>query len=132
MKIKWFYWWIRMEINDNIFLLQNSVLSEMELHQSISVIFIVSTVYIYSEQKIKEIYLIKFINQEFCEVVFSKTKKWKIIKCFHDAKWIKHPFEIYVSFETLLQKIDGCENNPKKIFYCWCKQTETLWFSNSN
>lgn len=64
-----------MEINDNILLLQNSVLSEMELHQSISVIFIVSTVYIYSEQKIKEIYLIKFINQEFCEVVFSKTKK---------------------------------------------------------
>ena len=64
-----------MEINDNILLLQNSVLSEMELHQSISVIFIVSTVYIYSEQKIKEIYLIKFINQEFSEVVFSKTKK---------------------------------------------------------
>lgn len=38
------------------------------------------------------------------------------MKYYHSSKSIKHQFEIYGDFQTLLEKIDSCEKNPKKYF----------------
>ena len=38
----------------------------------------------------------------------------KILKYNHGEKSMKVPFIIYADFESLLEKIGTCHNNPKK------------------
>ena len=38
------------------------------------------------------------------------------MKYSHGSKSVRHLFEIYTDFETLLEITAGCENNPKKLF----------------
>ena len=42
----------------------------------------------------------------------------------------KTPFIIYEGFESLIEKIDGCENNPEKSFYNRVKGTYSIRFLN--
>ena len=41
----------------------------------------------------------------------------KVVKKYLGSKSLKQsPFVVYADFETVLEKINGCENNPKKSF----------------
>ena len=39
----------------------------------------------------------------------------KILKYNHVEKSMKVPFVIYADLEILLEKLDTCRNNPKKV-----------------
>ena len=39
----------------------------------------------------------------------------KILKCNHGEKSMMQPFVIYFDFESLLEKIDTCHNDPEKL-----------------
>ena len=40
----------------------------------------------------------------------------KILKYNREKKSIKTPFIVYGDMETLLEKMNTCHNNPKKMF----------------
>ena len=52
-------------------------------------------------------------NHEYCYIEIPKEDK-KILKSIHGEKSNKLPFFIYVDMESLLEKIDTCNNNPEK------------------
>ena len=51
--------------------------------------------------------------QKLCYVEMPK-KDNKILKYNHGEKSMKVPFIIYADFESLLEKMDTCHNNPEK------------------
>ena len=67
-------------------------------------------------------------NHDLHEAVLPVKNNEKILKHLHGSKSIKHPPVIYSDFETLEEKMVGCENNPKRSFTIDVKKTETMWF----
>ena len=76
-------------------------------------IFIVQFAFILSQQK-KKIELHKKVceNKDFCNVIlpFEDTK---ILEFNQYQKSDKAPFIIYADLECIIEKIDGCKNNPE-------------------
>ena len=52
-------------------------------------------------------------NHHYCYVEMPKEDN-KILKYNHGEKSMKVPFIIYADLESLLEKINTCNNNPKK------------------
>ena len=50
-------------------------------------------------------------NHDYCYVEMPKEGN-KILKYNHGEKSMKLPFIIYAGFETLLEKMSTCYNNP--------------------
>ena len=51
-------------------------------------------------------------NQDYFQI--DMPKKESILKYNHGEKSMKVPFIIYADFESLLEKINTCHNNPMK------------------
>ena len=51
-------------------------------------------------------------NKDFCGIEMPSGKN-KILKFKQCTKSEKMPYIIYTNLECLIEKIDGCENNPK-------------------
>ena len=51
-----------------------------------------------------------YVNKDFCNVVMS-SEGTKILEFNQYKKSDKVPFIIYADIESIIQKIDGCENN---------------------
>ena len=54
-------------------------------------------------------------NKDFCNV-FMPSEDTKILEFNQYQKSDKAPFIIYADLECLIEKIDGCKNNPKNSF----------------
>ena len=52
-------------------------------------------------------------NIDFCGIVMASEKD-KIVEFKHYIKSDKMPCIIYADIESLIKKIDGCQNNPEK------------------
>ena len=50
--------------------------------------------------------------KDFCNVVMP-SEDTKILEFNHYQKFDKAPFIIYADFECLIEKTDGCKNNPE-------------------
>ena len=50
-------------------------------------------------------------NKDFCNIIMT-SEDTKILQFNHNQKFDKVPFIIYVDLECLIEKIDGCKNNP--------------------
>ena len=50
-------------------------------------------------------------NKDFCNVIMPSEDN-KILEFNHNKKSDKAPFIIYADLECLIEKIDGCKNNP--------------------
>ena len=75
--------------------------------------FIVWTVFIPLEQKNKLNSDKKVCkNKDFCNVIMP-SEDIKILKFNHWQRSDKAPFIIYADLECIIEKIDGCENNPE-------------------
>ena len=53
--------------------------------------------------------------KDFCNLVMP-SKNTKILEFNQYQKSDKVPFIIYADLECLLEKIDGCENNPENLY----------------
>ena len=53
-------------------------------------------------------------NCDYCHTEMPKEND-KILKYNHVEKSMKVPFVIYADLEILLEKLDTCRNNPKKV-----------------
>ena len=51
-------------------------------------------------------------NKEFCDVIMSSEEN-KILEFNQYQKSDKAPFIIYADLEFIIEKIEGCKNNPK-------------------
>ena len=51
-------------------------------------------------------------NEDFCNVVVS-SEDTKILEFIQYEKSEEAPFIIYADLECLIEKIDGCKNNPE-------------------
>ena len=65
-----------------------------------------------TENKLKEHYIV-CKNHDYCYVGMPNENN-KILKCNHGEKSIKVPIIIYADFESLLEKMSTCHNNPEK------------------
>ena len=54
-------------------------------------------------------------NKDFCDVLMS-SEATKILESNQYQKSDKAPFVIYAGLESLIEKIDGCKNNPENPF----------------
>ena len=70
--------------------------------------------FIYNRKKLKKHEKISKCH-DFCHVKMPDENN-KILKNNPGEKSLKPPFIIYADFECLLQKIDTCQNNPKKSY----------------
>ena len=52
-------------------------------------------------------------NHDYCYVEMPEEDN-KILKYNHGEKSMMQPFIIYFDFESLLEKVDTCRNDPKK------------------
>ena len=52
-------------------------------------------------------------NHDYCYVKMPNSFE-KILKCNSGEKSLKVPFVIYGDLECLLEKMDSCQNDPKK------------------
>ena len=55
----------------------------------------------------------------------------KILEFNQYQKYDKIPFIIYVGLECIIEKIDGCKNNPEKLFATKVSEHIPLGFSMS-
>ena len=55
-------------------------------------------------------------NKHFCNFMIP-SEAAKILASNQYQKSDKAPFIIYANLECLIEKIDGCKNNPKKFIY---------------
>ena len=53
-------------------------------------------------------------NHDYCYVEILEEDN-KILKYNHREKSMKVPFIIYADFESLLEKMNTCHNNPEKL-----------------
>ena len=53
-------------------------------------------------------------NHDYCYVEMPENDN-KILKCNHEENSVKVPFIIYADLEFLLEKMNTCHNNPKKL-----------------
>ena len=51
-------------------------------------------------------------KKDFCNVI-TPSEDIKILKFNHCQRSDKAPFIIYADLECIIEKIDGCENNPE-------------------
>ena len=51
-------------------------------------------------------------NKDFCNIIMSSENN-KILEFNQYQKSYKAPFVIYADLECLIEKIDGCKNNPE-------------------
>ena len=51
-------------------------------------------------------------NKDYCNVIMS-SEDTKILEFNQYQKFDKAPFIIYVDLECIIEKIDGCKNNPE-------------------
>ena len=58
--------------------------------------------------------------------------KIKILEFNQYMKWDKMSYNTYADMEPLIKKIDGCANNPKKLFNNKNWWTYSLWVFNVN
>ena len=75
------------------------------------VIFIIWIVFIPIEQEI-ESYKKVCENKDFCSVTMP-SEDTKILEFNQYQKSDKAPFIIYAGLECIIEKIDGCKNNPE-------------------
>ena len=75
------------------------------------VIFIIWIVFIPIEQEI-ESYKKVCENKDFCSVIMP-SEDTKILEFNQYQKSDKAPFIIYADLECIIEKIDGCKNNPE-------------------
>ena len=75
------------------------------------VIFIIWIVFIPIEQEI-ESYKKVCENKDFCSVTMP-SEDTKILEFNQYQKSDKAPFIIYADLECIIEKIDGCKNNPE-------------------
>ena len=54
-------------------------------------------------------------NKDFCGIAMPSEKD-NILELNQYMKSDKMPYIIYADIESLIRKIDECENNPEKIF----------------
>ena len=52
-------------------------------------------------------------NKDFCNIILL-SEGTEILEINQYQKSYKAPFIIYVDIESLIEKIDGCKNNPEK------------------
>ena len=55
-------------------------------------------------------------NKDFCNVIMPSEKTLKYYNLFYMKNLIKYHFVIYADLECIIEKIDGCKNNPKNPF----------------
>ena len=79
------------------------------------VIVVVSIVSISLDQKKVESHKKLCENKDFCNIVMSSDNT-KILEFNQYKKTDKAPFIIYADPECLIEKIDGCKNNPEKSY----------------
>ena len=70
-------------------------------------------------------------NEDFSGVEISLEKN-KILKFNQHIKSDKMLYIIYADLESLIKKIDGCANNPEKIFNSNNWRAYSLWIFNLN
>ena len=58
--------------------------------------------------------------------------KIKLLEFNQYMKWDKMSYNTYADMEPLIKKIDGCANNPKKLFNNKNRWTYSLWVFNVN
>ena len=77
------------------------------------VIFIVWITFILSQQK-KQLQLNKRVceNKDFCKIIMPSDST-KILEFNQYQKSDKGPFIIYADLKYIIEKIDGCKNNPE-------------------
>ena len=66
-----------------------------------------------TENKLKKHYMV-CINHDYCYVEITKEDN-EILKYNHVEKSMKIPFIIYANLECLLEKMNTCLNNPRKL-----------------
>ena len=66
-----------------------------------------------TENKLKMHYMV-CINHDYCYVEITKEDN-EILKYNHGEKSMKIPFIIYANLECLLEKMNTCLNNPRKL-----------------
>ena len=54
-------------------------------------------------------------NHEYCRVDIPEEYK-NILKYYPREKLLKAPFALYADFESLLIKVQSCQNNPEKSY----------------
>ena len=54
-------------------------------------------------------------NKDFCSIIIP-SEYTKILECNQYQKSDKAPFISYADLECIIQKIDGCKNNPENSF----------------
>ena len=54
-------------------------------------------------------------NKNFCNVIMP-SEDTKILELNEYQKSVKTPFVIYADLECLIEKTDGCKNNPENSF----------------
>ena len=52
-------------------------------------------------------------NKDFCNIIIP-SEETKILKFNPCQKSDKAPFIIYADLECIIERIDGCKNNPEK------------------
>ena len=67
-------------------------------------------------------------NHKFCEIEMP-TEKYKILKYSHGAKSLRILVAYYCDIESLIKKIDACENNPEQSYTTKVGKHETCGFS---
>ena len=78
------------------------------------VIFIVLIAFILMQHKKKlESHKRVCENKNFCKVIVPEDTK--IIEFSQYQKFNKAPFNIYANLECIIEKVDGCKNNPENL-----------------
>ena len=54
-------------------------------------------------------------NKDFCNIIMP-FEDIKILELNQYQKSVKAPFIFYVDLQCIIEKIDGCKNNPEKLF----------------
>ena len=89
-----------------------SALLEGITSKRLAVIFIVWIAFILSQQKRKQSQTRNCENKNFCNVIML-SEDTKILEFNQYQISDKAPFIIYVDLECMIEKIDGCKNNPE-------------------
>ena len=54
-------------------------------------------------------------NNKQCKVIMPNDEN-KVLKCNHGPKLIKLPFVVHVDFETILEKVNACDNDREASY----------------
>ena len=74
--------------------------------------YCLNCLYVFRTENKLETHKIVCKSQDICHIVMS-SEDTKILEFNQYQKSDKAPFIIYTDLECLIEKIDGCKNNPK-------------------